>query len=148
MLAAAVYVSIKCYIDDSGSVAELAKLVRIEVVSQGAGSIVEPGFPKDGVIEQPLDEDHFRILSNLRPTIQAALHAWQEPVRRCRIRKATAIKIAFQRKDDTTHVSVVSHPEHQTGLTQSRQRVAQVRQPTSQATAGRVADTHELDQRP
>ena len=44
------------------------------------------------------------------------------------------------------HVCVVAHAGHQAGLTQSRQRVAQLRQPTAQATARRVADPHVLDQ--
>ena len=44
------------------------------------------------------------------------------------------------------HVGVVSRGGHQTGLTQSLKRVAQLHQPTSQATARRVADPHVLDQ--
>jgi len=44
-------------------------------------------------------------------------------------------------------VCVVSYAGHQTGLTQSWQRVTQLRQPTSQAAAGRVADPHVFDQR-
>src|ERR1035441_8199281 len=35
---------------------------------------------------------------------------------------------------------------NQTGLTQSRERVAQLRQPTAQATARRVTDAHVRDQ--
>ncbi|HYW48608.1 MAG TPA: hypothetical protein VE959_37435, partial [Bryobacteraceae bacterium] len=38
------------------------------------------------------------------------------------------------------------HVPHYPGLTQCRQRVAQLRQPSSQATAGRVANLHVLDQ--
>ncbi len=44
------------------------------------------------------------------------------------------------------HVCVVASGSDQTGLTQSRERIAQLRQPTSQATAGRVTDPHVLDQ--
>ena len=43
------------------------------------------------------------------------------------------------------HVCVIAHAGHQARLTQSRQRVAQLRQPTPQATSGRVADPHVLD---
>jgi len=61
----------------------------------------------------------------------------------------TAIK---GRWHDTRHTLVTELAEsragHQAGLTQSRQRVAQLRQPTSQAPAGCVADLHELDRRP
>ena len=45
-------------------------------------------------------------------------------------------------------VGVVARGSHQTGLPQSLDRVAQLCQPTSQATAGRVADPHVLDQLP
>ena len=45
------------------------------------------------------------------------------------------------------HVGVVAEGSHQAGLTQSRERVAQLHQPGSQATtAGCVADAHVLDQ--
>ena len=44
------------------------------------------------------------------------------------------------------HVCVVARAGHQAGLAQSRQRVAQLRQPTPQATAGRVTDPHVFDQ--
>ena len=44
------------------------------------------------------------------------------------------------------HVGVVAGGGDQTGLAQSLERVAQLRQPTSQAAAGRVADPHVLDQ--
>ena len=43
-------------------------------------------------------------------------------------------------------VGVVAGGGDQTGLTQSLERVAQLRQPTSQAAARRVADPHVLDQ--
>jgi hypothetical protein len=57
-----------------------------------------------------------------------------------------AIEIAFQRKHNAMFVSVITGGSDQTGLMQSVERVAQLRQPTSQATAGRVADPHVLDQ--
>ena len=62
-------------------------------------------------------------------------------------RKAAAIEVAFQRKDDPLYVCIVTHAGHQAGLAQSRQRVTQLRQPTPQTTTGRVADPHVLDQR-
>ena len=42
-------------------------------------------------------------------------------------------------------VGVVARGGDQAGLTQSLKRIAQLRQPTSQATARRVADLHVLD---
>ena len=145
LLAAAVGVRIEGQIDGSGTVAELPKLARIEMGSHRAGDVVKTGLPQHGVVEQPLDENHFRILADLLPAVQAALGARQEAVRRRRSREAAAIEIAFQRKDDAVGVGVVADGSHQTGLTQSRQRVTQLRQPTSQATAGRVTDPHVLD---
>ena len=146
LLAAAVGVGIKGEIDGSGCVAELPELARIEMGSQRAGDVVETGLPQHGVVEQALDEDHFRIGLGVRPRVQAALGAGQKSMRRGRRRKAAAIEIALQRKDDPMHVCVVAGGGHQSGLTQSRQRVAQLRQPTSQATARRVTDAHVLDQ--
>jgi hypothetical protein len=66
-LAAAVAVGIKSQIDGSGSVAELPKLARVEVGSQRAGNVVETRLPKHGVVEQALDENHFRIRLDMRP---------------------------------------------------------------------------------
>ena len=43
-------------------------------------------------------------------------------------------------------VSVVTGGSNQASLTKGVERVAQLRQPTSQATAGRIADPHVLDQ--
>ena len=62
-------------IDDPGSIAELSKLARIEMGSQGAGNVVKPGLPKLGAVKQPLDENHFGILPDSRPSIQATLGA-------------------------------------------------------------------------
>ena len=61
LLAAAVRVGIKGQIDGSRTVAELPKLARIEMGSHRAGDVVKAGLPQDGVVEQTLDENHFRI---------------------------------------------------------------------------------------
>jgi len=146
-LAAAVAVRIKGQIDGSGTVTELPKLARIEMSSQRAGDVVKAGLPQRSVVEQALDQNHCRMGLGLLPGVQAALGARQKAVRRRRKRKAAAIEVAFQRKDDPLHVCVVTHAGHQAGLAQSRQRATQLRQPTPQTTAGRVADPHVLDQR-
>jgi len=72
-LAAVVLVGVKSQVDGSGGIAELPELARIEMGSQRTGNVVKPGFPEYGVVEQPLDENYFRILSDLRPSIQATL---------------------------------------------------------------------------
>src|SRR6185295_9600984 len=102
-------VGIKGYIDGSGTVTELPQLVRIEMGSQRAGDVVKAGFPQHGVVEQALNQNHFRMGLDLLPCVQAALGARQEAVRRRRKRKAAAIEIASQRKDDPLYVCVVTH---------------------------------------
>src|ERR1035441_9989899 len=49
------------------TVAQLSKLARVEVGSQRAGDVLKTGLPQHGVVEQPLDENHFRIGLDLRP---------------------------------------------------------------------------------
>src|SRR5262245_1906983 len=110
------------------------------MVSDRAGDIVKTGLPQYGIIEQTLDENYFRIAPDLLPAIQAALSTRQKPVRQCRSREAAPIEIAFQRKDDAMGEGVVASRSHQTGLTQSHPRVAQLHQPTSQTTARGVTD--------
>ena len=67
LLAAAVGVGVKGQIDGSGAVAELPKLARIEMGSQRAGDVVKSGLPQHGIVEQALDENHFRIAIGLAP---------------------------------------------------------------------------------
>src|SRR5260370_11696377 len=119
LLAAAVAVRIQGQIDGAGTVTELPKLARIEMGSQRAGDVVKAGLPQRSVVEQALDQNHFRILPDVLPSVQAALGARQKAVRRRRKRKAAAIEVAFQRKDDPMHVCVVNHTGHPAGPTQS-----------------------------
>src|SRR5260370_13208003 len=116
------------------------------MISNGAGDVVKTGLPQYGIVEQALDKNHLRISPDLLPGVQATLGTRQETVRWRRSRDAAAIEIAFQRKHQAMPVGVVAHGRDQTGLMQSLQRVAQLHQPTPQATAGRVADPHVLDQ--
>src|ERR1019366_1957298 len=69
-----------------------------------AAAVVKAGLPQYGIVEQSLDENHLRILPDLVPCVQSAFSARQKPVRGRRSRNAAAIEIAFQRKDDPTHV--------------------------------------------
>ena len=65
--AAAVAVRIKGQIDGAGTVAELPKLVRIEMGSQRAGDVAKTGLPQHSVVEQPLNENYFRVGLGVRP---------------------------------------------------------------------------------
>jgi hypothetical protein len=75
LLATTVAVGIKGEIDGSHAVAELSKLVCIEMVSYRAGDVVKAGLPQHGLVEQAFDENDFRILPYLLPSIQAAFCA-------------------------------------------------------------------------
>ena len=60
--------------------------------------------------------------------------------------QAAAIEVAVERNHDAMYVGVVSRGDYQTGLTQRLERIAQLHQPSSQATDKRVANSHVLDQ--
>jgi hypothetical protein len=57
----AIRVGVKGEIDGSRGVAELPELARVEMGSQRVGDVLKSGLPHRGVVEQPFDEDHFRI---------------------------------------------------------------------------------------
>src|ERR1017187_4972120 len=67
LLAATVAVGVKGEIDGSRAVAQLPKLVCIEMVSHRAGEVVKTGLPQHGVVEETLDENHFRASPDLLP---------------------------------------------------------------------------------
>src|ERR1700730_3624988 len=146
LLASAVWVGIKGQIDGSRTVAQLPILAPVEMISHRAGNVAKTGLPQNGIVEQTLHENHFRRLMDLLPSVQAALGAGQKAVRRRRVRQTAAIKVASQSKHDAMRVGVVAGASDQTGLLASLERIAQLRQPTSQAATGRVADSHVLDQ--
>src|SRR5713226_2127967 len=82
LLTTAVPVGVKSQIDGSRTVAKLPNLACIEMGSQRAGDVAKTGFPQRGVVEQALDQNHFRMPPDLIPGVQAALCARQKPVRR------------------------------------------------------------------
>ena len=100
LLSTAVGVGIKGHIDGARAVAQLAELVRIEMGSQRTGDVVKTGLPQHGVVEQALDENHFRTLPDLLPAIQAAFAIPARNDEAARARQAAAIEVAFQRKHD------------------------------------------------
>jgi hypothetical protein len=67
LLAAAITVGVKGEIDGSRAVAQLPELVGIEVVSHRASDVVKTGLPQHGVVEQALDENHFRVVPDSLP---------------------------------------------------------------------------------
>ena len=67
LLTTTVPIGIKSQVDGSRTVTELPVLVSAEVISHRAGDVVKTGLPQHRVIEQSLDENHFRISPGLRP---------------------------------------------------------------------------------
>ena len=61
LLTTTVCVGVKGNIDSSRGVAELPKLARIEMRAQRASDVRKSGLPHRGIVEQPFDEDDFRI---------------------------------------------------------------------------------------
>jgi len=77
-LAAAVGIDIEGEINRARAVAQLSKLVSVKMRAQRAGDVAKTRLPQHGMVEQPLDENHVRVLLNLLPTIQATLRAGEE----------------------------------------------------------------------
>ena len=78
LLAAAVGVDIEGEINGAWAVAQLMKLVSVEMRAQRASDMAKTRLPQRGIVEQPLDENHFGVLLNLLPSIQATLRAGEE----------------------------------------------------------------------
>jgi len=69
---------------------------------------METGLPQRSVVEETLNENHFRIPPDLVPRVQATFGARQKAVRRRGSRQASAIEVAFQREDDAMNVGIVA----------------------------------------
>lgn len=78
LLAALVVIDVEGEIDGARAVAQLEKLVRVEMSSQRTGDVVKACLPQHGIVEQPFDKNHLRGVPDLLPCIQAALGAGQE----------------------------------------------------------------------
>ena len=78
VLATAVGVDIEGEINGARTVAQLLKLAGVQMCAQRAGDVAKTRLPQDGIIEQPLDENHLGALLNLFPSIQTTLRAGEE----------------------------------------------------------------------
>jgi len=77
-LSTAVGVDIEGEINGARTVAQLLKLVSVEMRAQRAGDLAKTCLPQHGIVEQPLDENHLGALLNLLPSIQAAFGTGEE----------------------------------------------------------------------
>jgi len=80
LLAAAVGIDIEGEKDRARAIAQLTKLVSVEMRAQRAGEVAKPRLPQHGIVEQSLDENHLGALLDLLPGIQATLGAGEEPM--------------------------------------------------------------------
>jgi hypothetical protein len=78
LLAAAIGIGIEGEIKGARALAQLLKLIGIEMDAQGTGEVVKAGLPQHGIVEQPLDKNHFGALPDLLPGIQATLGPGEE----------------------------------------------------------------------
>ena len=68
-LAGAVGIDIEGEIDRARAVAQLLKLAGVQMRAQRAGDVAKTRLPQHGIVEQPLDENHFGAMLNLLPGI-------------------------------------------------------------------------------
>jgi len=69
LLAAAVGIDIEGEIDRARAVAQLLQLAGVQMRAQRAGDVTKTRLPQHGIVEQPLDENHFGAMLNLLPGI-------------------------------------------------------------------------------
>jgi len=77
-LGAAVGVDIEGEINGARAIAQLLKLVSVEMRAQRAGDMAKTCLPQHGIVEQSLDQNHLGAVLNLLPSIQATLGAREE----------------------------------------------------------------------
>ena len=80
MLAAIVGIDIEGEKDRARAIAQLTKLVSVEMRAQRAGDVAKIRLPQHRIVEQTLDENHLGTLLNLLPGIQATFGAGEEPM--------------------------------------------------------------------
>ena len=78
LLAAAVGIDVEDEINDARAIAQLTKLVSVEMGAEGTGDVTKARLPQHRIVEQPLDENHLGALLNQLPSIQATLGAGEE----------------------------------------------------------------------
>ena len=78
LLAAATGIDIEGEINGARAIAQLSKLVSIQMCAQRAGDVAKACLPQHGIVEQSLDENHLGTLLNQVPSIQATLGSREE----------------------------------------------------------------------
>ena len=112
LLAAVVGIDIEGEINGTWPVAQLSKLVGVEMGAQGTGEVVKTRLPQHGIVEQSLDQNDLGALLNLLPGIQATLGSREEAMGKSGADTA-AVEVddasaMAQRKDDALVESIAS----------------------------------------
>lgn len=149
-LAAAVGIDIEGEIDRAWAVAQLLKLIGVQMRTQRAGDMTETRLPQHGVVEQPLDENHFGALLNMLPGIQATLRAGKESMGEgsndtAAVEVDDASTLAA-REDDAPIEGVAALRIEQAETQQEIKRIALSRKMTAQDPARGITNPQFFDQ--
>ena len=149
-MAAAVPVGIEGEINGARTVAQLLKLVSVEMRAQRAGDMAKICLPQHGIVEQPLDKDHLGALLNLLPGIQATLGAGEESMGEGGSDTATVeiddAPALAAREDDAPVESIAALRIEQAETPQELTRIALSREMTAQAPTRGISDPQFFDQ--
>jgi len=150
LLSAAVGVDIEGEINGARTVAQLLKLVSVEVRAQRAGSVAKTCLPQHREIEQTFHQNHRAKLANRFPGEQAALGAGEESMGEGGS-DAAAVEVddasaLAAREDDAPVEGVAALWVEQAETLQEIARIALSREMSAQAPAGGITDPQFFDQ--
>ncbi|HEY6369608.1 MAG TPA: hypothetical protein VIX37_03450 [Candidatus Sulfotelmatobacter sp.] len=150
LLSATVGVDIEGEINGARMVAQLLKLVSVEMGAQRTGGVAKTGVPQHREIEQTFNQNHRAKLANRFPGEQAALGAGEESM--CEGGSdAAAVEVddaaaLAAREDDAPVEGVAAWWVEQAETLQEIARIALSREMSAQAPAGGITDPQFFDQ--
>src|SRR6266446_2558931 len=149
-MAAAVGVDIEGEIDRAWTVAQLLKLVSVEMGTQRTGGVAKTRLPQHPEIEQTFDQNHRGKLANRFPGEQAALGAGEESMGEGGS-DAAAVEVddasaLAAREDDAPVESVAAWWVEQAETLQEIARIALRREMPAQAPTRGITDAQFFDQ--
>jgi len=139
-----------CEINRARAIAQLLKLVSVEMGAQRAGDVVKTRLPQHGIVEQPFDKNHLGALLNLLPTIQVTLGAREESMGEggsdtAAVEVDDAPALAA-REDDAPVEGIVTLQIEQTETLQEIARIALSGEMPAQAPTRGITDAQFFDQ--
>ena len=150
LLSTAVGVDIEGEINGARTVAQLLKLVSVEMGAQRTGDVAKTGVPQHREIEQTFHQNHRRKLANRFPGEQAALRSGEESMGEGGSDTA-AVEVddtsaLAAREDDAPVEGVAALWVEQAETLQEIARIALSREMSAQAPAGGITDPQFFDQ--